>query len=311
MAFNPDSTSVVLPFVTMYLDMSSIYSLSCVSKFYSNTTYKLDSNNLPVHHDKDDSRCFTFNDLRKIAFDAVSNGYSKLFFELCVPIDLSRISMFYTNRFCVKAASIGSISFDILKTMHNSNPSIINNRSVVNAAAKNGWLDGVKWLCENECTRTCTLDSSTSNFAVESGNVDVLKYLKSRNCPWYEGTTLCTSAARYNHLDMLKYLHVNHREWGENACTNAAQNGNLEMLRYLHENGCPWDGSSWPFIMPDTLQTNTLQTKASYDEIVKYLRENDCPCNATSCANAAITGDLDLVKWFHENGCPLHVKQFI
>ena len=48
----------------------------------------------------------------------------------------------------------------------------------------------------------------------------------------------CNNAAKYGHLEVLKYLHENGC-----PCTEAARNGKLNCLKYLHENGCPWSAT--------------------------------------------------------------------
>ena len=58
-------------------------------------------------------------------------------------------------------------------------------------------------------------------------------------CPWDEQT--CWSAAKYGHIECLKYAHEKGCPWDEKTCWSAAYYGHLECLTYAHENGCPWD----------------------------------------------------------------------
>jgi hypothetical protein len=51
----------------------------------------------------------------------------------------------------------------------------------------------------------------------------------------------CISAAKYGHIDCLKYSLKKDSIWDEDVCTIAANGGKLECLKFLHENGCPWD----------------------------------------------------------------------
>ena len=44
-----------------------------------------------------------------------------------------------------------------------------------------------------------------------------------------------------DNLEVLKYLHERGCPWDETACAAAAQHDNLEVLKFLHERGCPWD----------------------------------------------------------------------
>ena len=38
-------------------------------------------------------------------------------------------------------------------------------------------------------------------------------------------------------------------------------------------------------------------------EMLKWARENGCDWNSDTCANAAINGHLEVLKWARENGC--------
>ena len=73
----------------------------------------------------------------------------------------------------------------------------------------------------------------------EKGNLELLKVLHEKGCPWDQDTCFC--AAENGHLECLKYAHENGCDW-ELTCSWAAKNGHLKCLQYLHENGCP--GSS-------------------------------------------------------------------
>ena len=46
-------------------------------------------------------------------------------------------------------------------------------------------------------------------------------------------------AAKFGHLDILKYLHENGAPWNSWTCFYARENNHLECLNYAKENGCP------------------------------------------------------------------------
>ena len=73
-----------------------------------------------------------------------------------------------------------------------------------------------------------------------SGNLELLKFVRGKGCPWYKGT--CSEAAFGGHLECLKYAHENGCPWNEETCARAAENGRLECFKYAQKNGCP--GSS-------------------------------------------------------------------
>ena len=39
-------------------------------------------------------------------------------------------------------------------------------------------------------------------------------------------------------------------------------------------------------------------------DLLKFLHENECPWNEWTCANAAKIGHFECLKYLHENGCP-------
>ena len=48
----------------------------------------------------------------------------------------------------------------------------------------------------------------------------------------------------------------------------------------------------------------TYAAKHGQMEVVKYLHENGCPWNEETCTEAAMGGRLDVLKNLHKNGCP-------
>ena len=50
---------------------------------------------------------------------------------------------------------------------------------------------------------------------------------------------LCTLAAEWGRLEILKWLRENNFPWDEETCRRAASGGHLEMLQWARENGCP------------------------------------------------------------------------
>ena len=48
-------------------------------------------------------------------------------------------------------------------------------------------------------------------------------------------------AAKYGHLEVLKWARENGCPWDEVTCAYAAKGGHLDVLKWARENGCPWD----------------------------------------------------------------------
>jgi len=110
---------------------------------------------------------------------------------------------------------------------------------------------------------------------------------------------------------MLKYLHENGCRYPVNLA-NVVDNGNsvrdensrLEVLKYLrtefYKNECPFDEE----------EVGIRAAKNGYLEIIKYLHENGCPLNDSPlstrvCDFAAENNHLEVLKYLHKNGYPI------
>jgi hypothetical protein len=81
------------------------------------------------------------------------------------------------------------------------------------------------------------------------------------------------------------------QEW---FCSRVARMNKLEYLVWLREvKNWDWDSSTIAFAAS---QGNLL--------MVKYCVENGCPMDASACWCAASKGHLDVLKYLHQNDCP-------
>jgi len=92
--------------------------------------------------------------------------------------------------------------------------------------------------------------------------------------------------------------------WGEHGyfgtqqewwfCQRVVKMNKLEYLVWLREvKNCNWN--SW------TINAAAIRGNLA---IVKYCVENGCPMDACACWYAASKGHLDVLKYLHENDCP-------
>ena len=112
------------------------------------------------------------------------------------------------------------------------------NSRTINAAARQGNLEMVKYCVANECP----IDEFACANAAKNGHLEVLKYLREEaKAPWDSGTA--TWAAKNGHLHILEYLvERKYDKYGVCACWCAAMNGHLDCLKYLHETAkAPWN----------------------------------------------------------------------
>jgi hypothetical protein len=79
-------------------------------------------------------------------------------------------------------------------------------------------------------------------------------------------------------------------------CFKVARMNKLEYLVWAREvKNCAWD-------------SRTIEEAAKQGNLamVKYCVENGCPMDEYACYNAAGEGHLDVLKYLHENDCPWH-----
>ena len=133
----------------------------------------------------------------------------------------------------------------------------------INAAARQGNLEMVKYCVANECP----IDERACARAAENGQLECLKYLREEaKAPWDWRTAEC--AAESGHLHILEYLvEREYDQYSEYACELAAENGHLDCLKYLRETAkAQWDEDAvfWTH-------------KYNHPECLQYLLDNNCP----------------------------------
>ena len=118
------------------------------------------------------------------------------------------------------------------------------------------------------------------------GSVAVVKWaLADPWCPrndWEgdgegNGHTMAHAAARYGHLELVKWLcGEGGFEMEDGVMDEAAQSGNLELVQWLRGEGCPWD--YW---------TCYWAVKKGHVEVLRWARENGCEWDAETRYRAA------------------------
>src|SRR6202166_70152 len=158
----------VLILIFSYMNPSSLFAMTNVSKFY-HSIIKCDY------------------DRRTIIIDAISNKYTKLF-KWCTN---GKFDVNYYNIYQHEAAK--SCSFEILKYIHIINPSYTLNKSllidVINRIEDSEQFAILKWARENGCP----WDALTCAYAAHNGHFEILKWVREKGCPW--NTYTCEYAA--------------------------------------------------------------------------------------------------------------------
>ena len=137
------------------------------------------------------------------------------------------------------------------------------NSRTINAAARQGNLEMVKYCVANECP----IDEFACANAAKNGHLEVLKYLREEAKVPCDATTACRAASN-GHLHILEYLvERKYDQFVVDTCRGAAMEGQLDCLKYLRETAkAPWD-----------LMAVYFAHEYSRPECVQYLLDNNCP----------------------------------
>ena len=258
----------LLSLIIGLLDVSSMFSLSRTTKTYLSQkviTSNLYFSGLSMFKESLLAALKYFIHIKIIHLDAISNGHYNLFEWLVKAEEVKSIAdaTYYMN----EAAKNGQL--DIVQYLNENECQW--SREIYTQAAENGRIEILKWLYENRNDRYYWRDLSVCTSAIKGGHLEIVRYLHGRGCVLDEG--MFTRAVKYGHLDIVKYLYENKCPWNEWACNYAVEYNHLEVLKYLRENGCPWHDA---YCMYHSNQNGNL-------DMIKYLHENDCRCDQINC----------------------------
>jgi hypothetical protein len=158
--------------------------------------------------------------------------------------------------------------------------------------AKTNKLELLEWAREEKKREW---DGRTICAAVCQGNLEMVKYCVANECPVDEWTCVC--AARYGHLECLKYLREEVKApWDSDTASFAALNGHLHILEYLVER--KYDQYS-VYVCQFAAQNGLL-------DFLKYLHETaKAPWDYRAVLQAHLYKHTDCVQYLLDNNCPL------
>jgi hypothetical protein len=255
------------------LDISSLFSLHCVSKKYMMIIMQIDFTTLKKRYSPLISDSGMIVQEYDVMIDAIRNGHIN-FLEWYVKDRNYDYNIHHMN----DAAEYGHIN--IIKHLR-ENDCPWDDITCSNAV-DNGHFGLVIWLNENGCE----WDAWSCTYAAQNGDFELLQWLHENGCPWDAWT--CSYAAQNGYLDILKWLRDKGCNWNTYTCSSAAQGGHLEVLKYLRspENMCPWDG--WSFY---------YAAEGGHMEILKYLSDNGCPYEEITILSAARSSSIESMEW--------------
>ena len=158
-------------------------------------------------------------------------------------------------------------------------------------------LEFLKWARE---VKHCEWDEWTINQAAIKGNLEMLKYCFSNNCPCDKEES-CKLAAKGGHLDCVRFLFDKvkpSRETEKEAVIQAAAYGHLDILKYFFEERK----------IPDVVKIACVGIAARFGKLdcLKYLvEEAKVPLNYwVHIASARYHEHPDCENYLLEKGCP-------
>jgi len=158
-------------------------------------------------------------------------------------------------------------------------------------------LEFLKWARE---VKQCEWDEWTINVAARQGNLEMLKYCFSNDCPCDKEES-CKQAAMKGHLDCLRFLFGKvkpSRETEKEAAIQATCRGHVEIVKYFVEERK----------IPEIVKTRCMTHAVRYGQLdcMKYLfEEAKVPINHwQNIAYARFYEQPECENYLQEKGCP-------
>jgi hypothetical protein len=161
---------------------------------------------------------------------------------------------------------------------------------------KHGYLELLQYICSVAPVKKHeNIYIEAEVYAARHGRVNILDWLKDK--PHRRPYNLCERAAMGNQMEALKWIFnfENFDYFLTGRCVySAAGHGNLEMLTWLYEKGCT----------QGRIATLAAIGKGHFN-VLKWLYARQAfSMKVELCAEAACAGQLDVLVWLREIGCP-------
>ena len=191
-------------------------------------------------------------------------------------------------------------NWDILHWFNSKKYTWTNSNAQIAANTSN--LDIVKFLQSNGCTFPENICSSIDSFemlkwavesgfklsmsnvlyAIYSGDLDTVKWLRANNAPW--GKSIDLYLGRSGNLELVQWVLANGLD-DRNLCMNAVIHGHLHILEWALDNGYYLD------------ETEALERAATKLETLKWFYNRGHIIGANIYDIAARNGCVEVVEW--------------
>ena len=155
---------------------------------------------------------------------------------------------------------------------------------MLQAAAKEGQLEALKYLVENGCPiievhpvgAVFAAHNYTAVLAARHNHIECLNYLIEIGAPVPDDIIDRCVDAKTSPV-VIQYLRELGYQWHQIAIDTAASRNNVALVKYLHENNCPWDE-----------RTVSNAARSACIECLKYALDNGCKCRASDVSDDRI-----------------------
>ena len=163
--------------------------------------------------------------------------------------------------------------------------------NILSYAAENGHLQIMEWAY----SKGCPVVRGALSGALESGDIVIVEWVLEHGIEW--DPKFITVPIRCNNVYVLKWIH---KKFGipiddVNLCKEAARYDRLDIIKWLRQLGCCWDEGA----IEAAIQNGHL-------EMLEYLKNIGCPGCPDMCKLAAESNQFEVLKWLHEQGYSLH-----
>ena len=176
--------------------------------------------------------------------------------------------------------------------VHHTDPELI--KRVLCVAANKGYLQVFeKYWSQGPKERLRKLwDEGTCCWAANGGQLEVMKWLRAKGCPW--GIGACNDAAFGGRLEVLQWMRAQDPPcpWNSRVCYNAVRKGHLEVLRWAKRQGCPLGEG-----------LTCAAASNGHLKVLIWLIKEGYPYDKDMCRDAAVEGGKQarkVLEWLDE-----------
>jgi Ankyrin repeats (3 copies) len=160
------------------------------------------------------------------------------------------------------------------------------------AAARRGDFEALRWMWERGCPWCC--DGILADTA-SSGNVEMTAWVKQQPGVTCRRRAMAAAAAQ-GHTAVCEFLHAEGCPWDSSACSSAARNNHVDTLRWLREHDCFWNSD----------QSLIHAAEAGSVQVLAYMLEQGVVIDAASLTHllsaAGAFNQLAAAQWLRQQG---------